>query len=296
MLLETIDRTISGRGIIKIPESYQEARDVFLYVTLLRPNVSEYLNVQWNPPKKFLANVTFCLGDYVLSEHSVNYDKQVFQIYDGQSAQNLLSLICANDNILDSFVNFAQSLGLLYFKNNSITKHGYNTFVPDTIRFDCYGGTALQLSLRGNKLDKCKPDDGTPQPPPPPPVPFPPLPPDSPVEVSPPYDPNTGDDGDTEPFPIDNPETDVPPTTACIRYAVGYRLTSPSYPNPVEAKEFVFGVLKGYTQQVNADGGVEIAIIAGNVIAGECVQDQVFSVFSNVSQPAVFEIISVEEI
>lgn len=296
MPIAPIERTISGKGIIQIPNEFATAKDIYLYVDLLRPNKTEFLNYTWNPSKRFLANVTFCIGDYVLLEYAVHYQRQAFQVHASQSSQNLASLICANDNILDSFVNFAIALGFTYTKNNSISGHGGTRFVPDNIRFVCYGGTALRLSLRATEIERCDPSDAPPEPPPELPVPVPPLPPDEPVEVSDPYDPNTGDDGDTEPFPIDRPENDVPPTDACVRYRVNYRLTTPGFPNPIEASEFVYGVLRGFSRTVNPSGTINIDIIAGNMISGECVQDQLFSIVANAPPPVEFTILSVEQL
>lgn len=227
--IQPVTRTISGKGVIKIPDEFQEARQILLYVDLLRLPSSEYANFQWNPPKRFYAHVTFCKDEYVLYEYDVNFRKQVFEVYNSQPAQNLMATICALDNVLDSFVSFALSLGFFYTKNNSIEDFPFNTFLPNTIRFQCYTDCALRLVLSAEELRKCDPGDGEPVPPPPPPPPpdEPPLPPGTPLSVSPPYE-GENDDGDTVPAPIDEP--DEPPLfPACSAVVV---LTSTDEGNP----------------------------------------------------------------
>jgi len=295
MELPVFERTISGRGVLQIPEEYQKALDVFLYTQLLRPNRTEYLNVAYNPGRKFLANVTFCIDEYVYADYAINYDNQVIQIFDGQASQNLLSLICAHDDVLDSFTSFAVALGIFVSRNNSIKEHKYKTFVPNRLRFVCYGTTALRISLRGNAFSQCDEQDGTPTPPPPKPVPLPPLPPDEPVEVSPPYD-GVDDGGDTRPIPIDDYPVDAPPTEQCLSYAVTYRLITPTYPNNLESSVGVLGVIRGIRITTNPDGTQNADMVAGKAVNGVCTQNQLYSLVINAAPPLSAEILSVEQL
>ena len=100
--LPDIVRTISGKGVIKVPKEWEDALNVFLYVQQIRDVKTPSLNLTFNPDKGFYAHVTFCIDDYVLYALDVNFKNQVFEVWDGQSSQNLLSLICAYDGILDS--------------------------------------------------------------------------------------------------------------------------------------------------------------------------------------------------
>jgi len=134
----------------------------------------------------------------------MDFDNQMWQVHSSQASQNLLAQICALDNVLDSFVSFAIALNFAYIKNNSIKEFPYASFVPNIIRFRCFGTTAIVLTLDGNELTRCNEEDGVPSPPPPPPDPVTKVPPGTPVEVSEPYD-GPDDDGDTVPAPIDEP-------------------------------------------------------------------------------------------
>jgi len=207
MPIEPITRTISGKGIIRIPSEFLQAREIFLYAQVLRENSTVYRNENVNPSESFFANITFCKDDFVLQRYSMDYDNQMWEVYSSQSSQNLLALICALDNVLDSFVSFALALGFVYTRNNSITDFPYASFTPNTIRFKCYGSTAIILTLDGNELTRCDEGDGSPSPPPPPPPPVTKVPPGTPVDVTPAYD-GDNDNGDTVPNPIDE---DAPP-------------------------------------------------------------------------------------
>lgn len=223
MELEPIERVISGKGTIRIDSRYNSALSVFLYADLLRNSSNPSINNTWNPDKGFYAHITFCIGDYVLYTFDMNFKQQVWQILSNQEAQNLLSLICAYDGILDSFVQYATAQGIPYVKINLIKEHPYLKFVPDRIKFECFGECAIRLVLKGQKLEKCDDDDGTPTPTPEPPPPAPPeVPPTTPVTVSEPYD-LPGGDPDTEPFPIDVPPVEPPVGEECVSYDVTYR-------------------------------------------------------------------------
>lgn len=219
MAIPAIVRTVSGKGVVKIPESYLQAKQILLYVDLLRPSSNEYANVLWSPSRHFYGHVTFCIDTHVLYSYDVNFARQVFEIYDGQPSQNLLALICSHENVLDSFVQYALASGFPYVKNNSIINFQHSTFLPDTIRFYCYSDCALQLGLIGFEYNKCADNQGEASPPPTPPPPVTLVPPGTPVEVSPAYD-GESDEGDTVPAPIDEDFVPPPFGDACVRYRV----------------------------------------------------------------------------
>lgn len=202
MSIEPLVRTISGRGVIQIPEEYQKCSAVYLYTQLLRPPTSEYLNTTTNPNEAFYANVCFCQGDYVVRKSAIKYESQRLDVHSSQPSQNLLSLICAYECIR---LSLREILGedcvcVPCLDTNQISIHSYITFDSDIIRFRCYADTALRLTLRGVLLDRCEESDGTPQPPPDPPPPITKAPPGQPVTVSPPYDFENPDNPDTDPY------------------------------------------------------------------------------------------------
>lgn len=219
--LPEITRTISGKGVIILSEDYFSSLQVVLYAQILRKPRNRSANLTWNPDKSFYAHITFCFDDYVLYEYDMNFDSQMWVVHDGQNAQNLLSLICAYDGILDSFVSVGNVIGVTLSRTNLIKSHPYLRFVPNRIRFECFADSAVTLTLKGTALDKCDPQDGDNTPPPPPPPPVTPVPPGTPVPVSPPFE-GEDDGGDTVPFPIDEPDPneDFPQGDRCLAYVV----------------------------------------------------------------------------
>lgn len=238
-------RIISGKGVIVIPDNFVEAHQIMLYSQIIRKPQTPSLNTTWNPDKTFYAHITFCIDDYVLFEYNVNFDNQCYDVFNGQEAQNLLSLICAYDGILDSFVNIGAVIGVVISRTNLITNHPYLRFKPNRLRFECFANSALKLTLKGTFLEKCRPEDGNPTPPPPPPPPTPQVPFDSPLVVSPPFD-GVNDGGDTVPFPGDTPQTPgFPFGEPCVLYLVTAAFTSPDFPEPFEQTLTVSGRIFG---------------------------------------------------
>jgi hypothetical protein len=217
--LPVVARTISGKGVIEIPEDYGSALSIFLYTQLVRDVRSPSINLTYNPDRGFYANVCFCVDDFVLATFAVNYKQQAFEVFSGQPSQNLVSLICAYEGILDSFVQYASAFQIPYIKINRIFSHPYMRFVPNKIRFECFGSCALRLTLKGVELDKCAFEQGMSASPPPPPDALSEVPFDVPVVVSPAYD-GDEDGGDTLPFPIDRSPSGSFPDGALLRVVV----------------------------------------------------------------------------
>jgi hypothetical protein len=183
-----IVRTISGKGEIRIPGEFQDTASIFLYVQVLRKVRTPSINFTWNPDRSFYAHVAFCIDNFVLQTYDVDFENQVFQVWDGMSAQNLLAIKCLASQLIPN--------------EGLIAQMEYNTFQANKIKFECFGSTALQLTLKGDALDVCLEEHKRPQPPPPPPSPVPQLPPGTPTQVSPPYEDEDGGE-DTQPFPAD---------------------------------------------------------------------------------------------
>lgn len=222
---ETVEqeRVISGRGLIKLDDRFRECKRIILYADVIRRPSSEYLNVTWNPDKGFFANAVFCLREYAGASYPMHYSQQMFTVHENDSQQLGASLVCALDNVLDSFVQYAIAQGIPYTKNNSITSHKYSAFVYDTFRFVCYGGCAISLRMVGELVEKCKPGDApSDYPPPPPPPSREPVPPGVPVVVDKPYEDENPGSLDTVPDPIDRdpPPVELPFGEPCVLYNV----------------------------------------------------------------------------
>lgn len=270
---------------------------IYLYVQVLRESESVSRNFTWNPDKSFFAHVTFCIDEFVLWEHDVNFDSQVFFVHDGQASQNLLSLICAYDGVLDSFVQVGQILGTVLSRTNLITNHPYLRFQPNRIRFECFGSTALVLTLKGTFLEKCRPEDGNPVPPPPPPSPVPFTPPGTPVEVSPPED-GLDDGGDTVPFPIDELQPPPPFGESCVFYNVTTVWSSADFPEPFEQTLPVTGRIFGtVVRPVPGSANVDYTVQGEELNPNTNVCDQpVFVSFLQAPPGANFEITNIVQL
>jgi len=277
--LPEIVRTISGKGIITIPEDYLSALQILLYVQVLREPLSPSRNFTWNPDRSFYAHIAFCQDDFVVREEDVNFNSQVYELWNGQESQNLLSLICAYDGILDSFVSVGNVIGITLSRTNLIKSHPYVRPLFNRIRFECFASTALLLTLKGTSLEKCDPQDGSSQPPPSPPPPATPVPPTEPVEVSPPED-GLDDGGDTIPFPIDEPEPggDFPQGEPCESVVMVWNTIDGSG-NASQITQTVFGIVEG--QRISGTpGSFEIFVTCqGNASTG-CIAVQEFNLFS----------------
>jgi hypothetical protein len=244
--LPEIVKVISGKGFIPIDEDYFGALQIMLYTQVLREPTNLSRNFTFNPDKSFYAHICFCIDDFVLQTFDVNFDQQAFIIHEAQAQQDLLSLICAYDGILDSFVVVASALATVISRINLIKNHPVLRFKPNRIRFECYADTALVLTLKGTALDKCKIEDGDNVPPPPPPPPVDKVPPGTPVDVTLPDD-GIDDGGDTVPFPIDQPPPplDFPIGVQCSKYLCIAEITSGL--NGTQRRETVFfGVIEDF--------------------------------------------------
>lgn len=205
-------RTVSGKGVLKVPDDKKKNRAFVLYCDLIRPPRSPYLNLNYNPPKSRYATISFLRKEYVISTATIDYKRQSFDGVNDVAGQTLIALKCANNAILQSIYNLSVALaatpggaGLTPISFTNVIA-GYENLrnAWDEIRIVCYADTALQLKLYRLKYDTCNDDfDDDRDPPPPDPPPPDPVTAGTPVEVDPPYDDDTDDDGNTEPYPDD---------------------------------------------------------------------------------------------
>lgn len=205
-------RTISGKGVLKIPVDKKKNRAFTLSSTVIRPPKNSYQNFNYNPPRAKFGFLTFLREGYVISQTSIEYKKQSFDGVNDFSGQTLLALKCVNNAILQSIYNLSVALaatpggaGLTPISfTNVIAEYENLRLSWDECRLVCYADTAIELKLYRLKYDVCNNDFDDDQPPPPPPPPdTPEVPPGTDIEVDPPYDSDTSDDGNTEPYPDD---------------------------------------------------------------------------------------------
>ena len=265
-MVETIERIVSGTASISIPAEWERFREIYLYVDVVRPPTVEYKNLNYTPPRSRYGTITILAkGDYTRDAQSIDFERQRIQLFALQTSQNFLALVCALDNILDSFANLADALPDIFpiSVNNGIEGFDYEAVDFDRCVVTCYADTALRILLQGIPLEQCDPTDGLPQPPPPPPPPPEKVPPGTPVTITPPQDgeppelnePFEGDeeDGDDLEFPIGE---------ACLRYLCTSAITTTTNGREVRS-EVVYGEVTEffYNPSGGASGNTREAIL-----------------------------------
>lgn len=214
------ERTISGIGRIKIPNDKKNQRQFTLYANVIRMPKSPYKSFEISPQESIYARMTFLQSKYVLSRDYMRFESQKWVFTPDIAGQTLIAVKCAYDGILQTFVNLGLALNLTPISViNSIKDYKQFGMDFDEIRFTCYKGTAIKLTLLATDYDACKEDYKEVIPPPDPPAIPPQVPPGTPITVSLPYD-DENNDPITEPFEDD--EIDVPPPVGldCVNYNV----------------------------------------------------------------------------
>jgi len=215
-------RTISGKGVLKVPDAQKKIRCYVLFCTVIRDPKNKYLSKDWNPDRSRYGNLVFLRQDYVVDSRPIEFEQQCFDGINDISGQTLIALKCAYAGILITFANLGNALGVPPISaENKISLYENLRNSWDEVRLKCYADTAIKLKLMTLKYDACDPQADRDKPPPPPPPPSPKIPPGDPVPNSDPYDPNTGDNGNSNPYPGDDPEE---PTQGdvCGLYLVSY--------------------------------------------------------------------------
>lgn len=298
---------MSGRGEIQIPLSeFEDSHTIRLYTQVIRRPTNPFLNLNYSPPRGEYAKINFLLGNYVLEEYTCRYEFQSYKVFENQGSQNLLSLICAYDGILESFLELADCISecIPISKLNRIKDHPYLSYEPDRILVKCYADTALRLVLSSFSLVKCEPGDGTLQPPPPPPPPLPPVPPGTPLDGSnyPVSDPYEETPDDTEPFPGDITESqqpdDFPAGEECQQVFVTYKVDYvDSGINETFTEERGFwGPVEGVEVRFQAGLFRVGAISLGTISGGACRSRNYYVTvsLSSTTTEATVEVLSVE--
>lgn len=266
-------RIISGEGeILFTGEGSQDVYRALMYVDVIRRPTNQYVNLNYVPQRSQYAEISFMVGNYVVSAVSVQFPRQVFEIGIYQSSQNLLSMICMYEGILDSFLELATCISecIPISKTNLIREHPVYVGNITGARIKCYADTAIRVVYSTNDLQRCNPEDGDVPPLPPafPPI-EPPVPPgtplpETPYEISPPY---PGRPENTAPFPGDEApstpdpeEDDVDPPfgTECARVTVSTNVYLPNSDGGEDVfptATIYFAPITGYGYQPGANPG-----------------------------------------
>ena len=219
------ERYISGQGILRTPSDIKKRRLCVLYSYVVRRPKSEYLNLNYIPPRSRYGFLTFLRNGYVIGQGAIEYPQQSFDTVIDITAQNLIAIKCAYEGMLKSFDNLVTAQGLPVVSVVDLIKdYEYLDLAWDEVRLKCYADTAINLKLYALPLDSCDPEKDKPRKPPPPPPPPPPVPPGTPIEgIDPPYNDPENPDNVTEPYPYDEPPSPPPsvdpPGQQCVKYS-----------------------------------------------------------------------------
>lgn len=258
------ERTISGKGVLQVPGNHKKIRSFVLFVDVVRNPISMYVNRDWNPQRSRFATLVFMREGYVINNLPVEFDGQAFDGINDICGQNLIALKCAYAGILQTFANLAIGLGQtpggigLTVTAITDTIKDYENLANawDEIRVKCYADTAISIRMYTLKYDTCDPLKDKDKPPPIPPPPPSKVPPGSPVPNSYPYDEESNDSDNSQPYPGDEPQ---PPTIGepCEVFNLTYTYTQSfngNLGNPINVSLQVYGKIGEISVQAEPGG------------------------------------------
>lgn len=250
-------RIVSGKGSLTIPDRFSKAVRIFLYVDVVRENASVYRSYRTNPSESFFGRVTANIGNYVLQTYSIDFDRQVFEVFNGANANIIRAIKCLEKAVRNYEVLGSPGETIPFL--DQLAEFEPERWDVDNFKFVCFGGTALRLELKGYVPSDCGEDDSEPTPPPPPPQdePFDKLPPDEPIEVTPP---EPGKEDDTDPFEGDEEDDGFPVGERCEVYECTATMNFTDRP-PVTRTSLFFGEIEAFYVNEDESGGQRAAII-----------------------------------
>jgi len=282
------ERTISGKGVLKVPDEEKKVRAYIIYVNVLRDPTNKYVNREWNPERSRYANLVFMRRDYVIDSKHVDFDGQAFDGVNDIAGQTMIAVKCMYEGILKTFENLGHALaltpggiGLVVGSVEDKIKDYENLRNSwDEIRVKCYADTAIKIRMYTLKYDTCDPDKDKDKPPPPPPPPPPKTSPGTPVPNSDPYNADTDDDDNTEPYPGDEPQE---PTQGevCGLYQITYSFDVTFNDNPagtVDRTAKVWGKIGGMSVKVNSGSTSDIYLKCQGIREADAVSTTPFCI------------------
>lgn len=226
VLYET--RRISGRGLFKRTPLLKD-RHFLLYTNLIREPRVNFGSSKFNPDKSEYAKITWLKDGRVLREDAVNYPYQRFSWSVDPTGYLATAIPCMYRSIIDYLDYLAPFVGASPLVTDP-TDPIYVEPLQDTfdeIRIVCRADSALECELYELEYDwQCPEGEPTPKEPiEPPPSEI--IDPGTPIDdLSPPYDYDTNDDGNTQPNGIDAFPPEPPPEPEeCSLWEIVYRAT-----------------------------------------------------------------------
>jgi hypothetical protein len=223
-------RLISGRGIIRIPDS-DKYRCLLLYVNVVRLPAVNFSTSKWNPDKSEYVRITWERNKYIIRQDIQGFESQSYTQQSDVTGYIAKGLLCILPSIINYFDYIASGVGRPPLPQGGDLWIESLKFDPTVIKFCCRLDTAIEVQLWRLYYDiNC--EGATPDPPSPPDPPPPPkVPTGIPIgDISPPY-PGDDDNGDTVPNPGDEtaPTPEAPEGEPCsiilCRWSANFKST-----------------------------------------------------------------------
>jgi hypothetical protein len=204
MVLET--RTLQGEGIFIIPEIAKKSRLAIIQLSVLQEPSNRSQNKKIQPFRTFYGWMTIMANNRVVRQHEILFPYEEPLRYEGEHAYLLTYLHCAVRNVNDNLIELHGGVPIEAYKPT-----WYQWFI-DELRFVLYSDTILKVDLiyetipaiceTINPAEQAMADPGSQNPggnngdpgdPNPNSTPNNPNPGN--IPISPPYDPNSNDNG-----------------------------------------------------------------------------------------------------
>lgn len=204
MVIES--RTIQDEGIFIIPEAAKKSRIAIVQLSVLQEPFNQSLNLKIQPSRSFYGYMTALANNRVCLEHAIQFPYEEPLRYSGEHAYLLTYIHCCTRNINDNLVALLNGTAVEGNKPEWYQWH------IDELRFKLYTTTILKVDINYEPIEapcetivpeeQAQPDPGSSNPggnygdPGTPPSNASPTNPNpGNIPISPPYDPNTNDNG-----------------------------------------------------------------------------------------------------
>lgn len=218
-------RTISGRGLVKIPQD-KNIRILYCYFRVIRLPKINFTNSKYNPDRSEYAKLTYLRNDYVLKDEALHFESELKTWEQDPIGYLAYANVCFYNSIIAYFDYICVRLSIPPLLRTGLIYVEPLQNLPDTIKVVCRDDTAIIADIWRYDYDLACPEADSDSPPPPDPPPFPQVPPGTPIgDISPPYN-SPNDGGDTVPNPSDetapppNPGLGEPCTIVTVYYTV----------------------------------------------------------------------------
>lgn len=204
------ERIISGVGLLRIPKD-EKYRDFVIYAQVIRKPTSEFLNLDWFPPKGLYGRITLRYQEYVVDSFLMEFENFAHRLTSDISAQNLIAINCAYAGVLQSIFNLADCISecVPFNITNNVELMQSLQLTPDEFIVSCQTNSAIALQLYALEYVQCGDESLQPPPPPPPPPNFEQRPSGERIaDISPPYD---DSDDVTDPNLLDEQDPGIQP-------------------------------------------------------------------------------------